>query len=28
VYQSEDYATAENKVDIDVETGVGSISVR
>jgi hypothetical protein len=28
VYQSEDYATAENKVDIDIETGVGSISVR
>jgi hypothetical protein len=28
VYESEDYATAENKVDIDIETGVGSISVR
>jgi hypothetical protein len=28
VYQSEDYATAENKVDIDIETGVGSVSVR
>ncbi|MFL7794257.1 MAG: LiaF domain-containing protein [Anaerolineae bacterium] len=28
VYQSEDYATAANKVDIDIETGVGSISVR
>jgi predicted membrane protein len=27
VYQSEDYATAENKVDIDIETGVGSVSV-
>jgi hypothetical protein len=27
VYQSEDYATAENKVDIDIETGVGSVDV-
>jgi hypothetical protein len=28
VYQSEDYDTAENKVDIDIDTGVGSVSVR
>ena len=28
VHQSEEYATAENKVDIDIETGVGSVSVR
>jgi hypothetical protein len=28
VYQSENYATAENKVDIDVEAGVGSVSVQ
>jgi hypothetical protein len=28
VYQSEGYATAENKVDIDIDTGVGSVSVR
>jgi hypothetical protein len=27
VYQSEDYATAANKVDIDIETGVGSVDV-
>lgn len=28
VYQSEDYDTAENKIDIDIDTGVGSISVQ
>jgi hypothetical protein len=28
VYQSADYDTAPNKVDVDVETGVGSIDVR
>ena len=28
VYQSEDYGTAENKVDIEIDTGVGSVSVR
>lgn len=28
VYQSPDYDTAPNKVDVDVETGVGSIDVR
>jgi hypothetical protein len=28
VYQSENYDTAENKVDIDIDTGVGSVSVR
>jgi hypothetical protein len=28
VYQSEDYDAAENKVDISIETGVGSVSVR
>jgi hypothetical protein len=28
VYQSEDYETAENKVDIDIDTDVGSVSVR
>lgn len=28
VYQSEDYATATNKADIHVETGVGSVDVR
>jgi hypothetical protein len=27
VYQSEDYDTAENKVDIAIDTGVGSVSV-
>jgi hypothetical protein len=27
-YQSADYATAENRLDLDVETGVGSVSVR
>ena len=26
-YQSPDYETAANKVDIDIETGVGSVSV-
>jgi hypothetical protein len=28
VYESEDYASAENRVDIDIETGVGSVDVR
>jgi hypothetical protein len=28
VYQSPDYETAENKAEIHVETGVGSITVR
>ncbi|NIO06899.1 MAG: hypothetical protein GTO40_02500 [Deltaproteobacteria bacterium] len=28
VYQSPDYETAENKADIDVDLGAGSISVR
>ncbi|MBN1811695.1 MAG: hypothetical protein JXA14_07660 [Anaerolineae bacterium] len=28
VYQSEDYDAAENKVDIAIDTGVGSVSVR
>ena len=27
-YQSPDYGTATNKVDIDIETGVGSVDVR
>jgi hypothetical protein len=28
VYQSADYDTAANKVDIDVEAGVGSVNIR
>jgi predicted membrane protein len=28
VYESENYASAENRVDIDIETGVGSVDVR
>jgi hypothetical protein len=28
VHQSEDYDTAENKVDIEIETGVGSVDVK
>jgi len=28
VYQSADYGTAPNKVDVNVETGVGSVDVR
>ena len=28
VYQSPDYETAENKADIDIDIGAGSISVR
>ena len=28
VYQSTDYDTAPNKVDVDIETGVGSVDVR
>jgi hypothetical protein len=28
VYESEDYASAQNRVDIDIETGVGSVDVR
>jgi len=28
VYQSADYDTAPNRVDIDVEAGVGSVNIR
>jgi hypothetical protein len=28
VYQSENYATAQNRVDITIDTGIGSVSVR
>ena len=28
VYESKDYASAQNRVDIDIETGVGSVDVR
>jgi hypothetical protein len=27
-YQSADYDTAPNKVDVDIETGVGSVEIR
>jgi hypothetical protein len=27
-YQSTDYATAENRVDLDIQGGVGSVHVR
>jgi hypothetical protein len=28
IYQSPDYATAENKAELDIDIGAGSISVR
>jgi hypothetical protein len=28
IYQSPDYATAANRLDIQVETGVGSVDIR
>lgn len=28
LYESDDYATAANRVDLDIQVGVGSVSVR